>query len=70
VWTNRFIRWSRLGVFARIFTVLAAAVDAPDRLMIDAPHRTAPRRACAKRGCSAVHRTNQSRPELQAARRM
>jgi transposase len=38
---NRFIRGSRLGVFARIFTALAAA---PERLMTDATdlkaHRT------------------------------
>jgi transposase len=30
---NRFIRWSRLGVFARIFATLAAAADAPAPLM-------------------------------------
>jgi putative transposase len=35
---NRFMRWSRIGVFARIFTALAAGADAPERLMIDATH--------------------------------
>ena len=33
---NRFIRWSRLGVFNRIFAELAAKGGKPDRLMIDA----------------------------------
>ena len=35
---NRFIRWSRLGVFNRIFAELAAKGGKPDRLMIDATH--------------------------------
>jgi putative transposase len=42
---NRFIRWSRLGVFNRIFAELAAKGGKPDRLMIDTTrlkaHRTA-----------------------------
>ena len=42
---NRFIRWSRLGVFNRIFAELAAKGAKPDQLMIDATppkaHRTA-----------------------------
>jgi transposase len=33
---NRFIRWSRLGVFNRIFAELAAKGTKPERLMIDA----------------------------------
>ena len=33
---NRFIRWSRLGVFNRIFAALAAKGGKPDQLMIDA----------------------------------
>ncbi len=32
---NRFIRWSSLGVFDRIFAGLAGQAGAPDRLMID-----------------------------------
>ena len=32
---NRFIRWSRLGVFDRIFTALAVEGGEPDELMID-----------------------------------
>lgn len=35
---NRFIRWSRLGVFNKIFAGLAAKGGKPDQLMIDATH--------------------------------
>jgi transposase len=35
---NRFIRWSRLGVFNRIFAALAAQGPKAQRLMIDATH--------------------------------
>ena len=35
---NRFIRWSRLGVFNKIFAALAARGGKPDQLMIDATH--------------------------------
>jgi transposase len=42
---NRFIRWSRMGVFDRIFAALAAEDGAPDRLMIDATHLKAHRTA-------------------------
>ena len=42
---SRFIRWSRLGVFNKIFAGLAAKTVTPDQLMIDATqlkaHRTA-----------------------------
>lgn len=44
---NRFIRWSRLGVFNRIFAELAADSDASDRLMIDATHIKAHRTAAS-----------------------
>jgi putative transposase len=40
---NRFIRWSRLGVFNRIFAALAAKGGKPDRLMIDTTHLKAHR---------------------------
>ena len=43
---NRFMRWSRLGVFDRIFAALAGEGPKPERIMIDATHlkahRTAP----------------------------
>ena len=44
---NRFIRWSRLGVFNRIFTDLAAKAGKPDQLMIDATHLKAHRTAAS-----------------------
>lgn len=49
---NRFVRWSRLGVFARIFAALVAAAGVPQRLMIDSPHLKAHRTAAslAKKG--------------------
>lgn len=40
---NRFVRWSRLGVFNRIFAELAGAAGSPDRIMIDATHLKAHR---------------------------
>lgn len=42
---NRFIRWSRLGVFDRIFSNLSAQDDVPETPMIDAAHLKAPRTA-------------------------
>ena len=42
---NRFIRWSRMGVFDGIFAALVAEGDPPDRLMIDATHLKAHRTA-------------------------
>jgi transposase len=44
---NRFIRWSRLGVFNRIFAELAAKGGRPDQLMIDATHLKAHRTAAS-----------------------
>ena len=44
---NRFVRWSRLGVFERIFAGLAAEGGAPERLMIDATHLKAHRIAAS-----------------------
>ncbi|WP_408744018.1 IS5 family transposase [Acetobacter orientalis] len=40
---NRFIRWSRLGVFDRIFVALAEQAGRSQRLMIDATHLKAHR---------------------------
>ncbi len=42
---NRFIRWSRIGVFDRIFATLAAASEATHTVMIDATHLKAHRTA-------------------------
>ncbi len=44
---NRFIRWSRLGVFNRIFAELAGKACEPDRIMIDATHLKAHRTAAS-----------------------
>ena len=41
---NRFIRWSRLGVFDRIFKELSSQ-DVPEQLQIDATHLKAHRTA-------------------------
>src|SRR5260370_23408285 len=35
---NRFVRWSRVGIFDRIFASLAAESGPPDRVMIDSTH--------------------------------
>lgn len=42
---NRFVRWSRLGVFDGIFSHLTAEGEPPDTLMIDATHLKAHRTA-------------------------
>ena len=42
---NRFMRWSRLGVFDRIFAALAGEGPKPERIMIDATHLKAHRTA-------------------------
>ena len=49
---NRFIRWSRMGVFSRIFAALAEEAGEPDRLIIDRTHLKAHRTAASllKRG--------------------
>jgi putative transposase len=44
---NRFIRWSRMGIFTKIFAGLAAKGDKPDQLMIDATHLKAHRTAAS-----------------------
>ena len=44
---NRFIRWSRLGVFNQIFAALPAKGGKSDRLMIDATHLKAHRTAAS-----------------------
>ena len=44
---NRFVRWSRMGVFNRIFAALAAKGGKSDQLMIDATHLKAHRTAAS-----------------------
>ncbi len=66
---NRFIRWSRLGVFDRIFAALAGDGPKPKRIMIDATHLKAHRTAASllKRGCSPSYRAHEGRAKLQAS---
>jgi transposase len=47
---NRWVRWSRLGVFARILTELAAEGRDTEVIMIDATHLKAHRTASSLRG--------------------
>lgn len=51
---NRFVRWSRLGVFNCIFAEFAAKGEKPDRSMIDASHLKAHRTVASllKKGSS------------------
>jgi transposase len=53
---NRFMRWSRLGVFDRIFAALAGEGPKPERIMIDTTHLKAHRTAASllKRGMLPV----------------
>lgn len=53
---NWFVRWSKMGIFDRVFATLIAENGPPDRLMIEAthlkPHRTICsliKGACARR---------------------
>ena len=46
---NRFVRWSRMGVFNRIFAGLTAEGGTPDQLMVDATHLKAHRTAASLR---------------------
>ncbi len=59
---NRFVRWSRLGVFNKIFAELARKSGEPARLMIEASHLKAHRTAASllKKGLF---------PDVSAARR-
>ena len=44
---TRFVRWSRKGVFDKIFAALVEEAGPPDRLMIDATHLKAHRTAAS-----------------------
>ena len=46
---NRFVRWSRLGIFARIFLDLAKPGPEGDTLVIDSTHLKAHRTAASLR---------------------
>jgi transposase len=67
---NRFVRWSRKGIFNKIFESLVKDGGMPSRLMIDATHLKAHGTAASllKKVCSPRYRTYERRPELKAAR--
>ena len=44
---DRFVRWSRMGIFDRIFADLAASEGVPEQLQIDATHLKAHRTAAS-----------------------
>lgn len=46
---NRWVRWSRMGVFSRIFAALSAEAGPAAQLMIDATHLKAHRTAASLR---------------------
>jgi transposase len=52
---NRFARWSRLGVFARIFRDLACPGAEGDTIMVDSTHLKAHRTAASLRKGGFAH---------------
>jgi transposase len=44
---NRFVRWSRMGIFNRIFSSLVSGGPEPDVFMIDATHLKAHHTSCS-----------------------
>jgi transposase len=59
---NRWVRWSRLGVFARILTELAAQSQDVETVMIDAAHLKAHRTAASLRGKKGVANVSSGAP--------
>ena len=64
---NRFVRWSNMGVFKKIFTALSESTQDTSLLMIDATclkaHRTAA--SLRKKGFLSLYRTHKRRIEHQ-----
>ena len=58
---NRFIRWSRLGVFNRILSELVARGGGADKLMIDATHLKAHRTAASLLKKGVLHAASGAR---------
>lgn len=70
---NRFIRWSRMGVFDRIFSQVLPLKGRSRSGSGSTPRtsrRTARLRACSKRGSFPLYRAHQGRAERQASRRL
>ena len=68
---NRFVRWAERGVWEAIFSALAGAEDAPDRLFIDSScikvHRCA---GGGKGGLGSWYRPHERRAQHQAPRHL
>ena len=66
---NRFVRWSRMGVFDKIFSPLSEKEGRPDTQQIDSTHIKAivPHVRLQKRGCSASHWPHKRRSEFEIA---
>jgi putative transposase len=64
---NRFVRWSRMGIFDRIFANFAAESGPPDRVMI-VLRRIGRPPVCSKAGFIPSHRLHERQAKLQAAR--
>lgn len=58
---NRFVRWSRMGVFCRIFESLVSDSPKSKRLMIDATHLKAHRTAASLAEKGALHAASGAR---------
>ena len=58
---NRFVRWSAMGVFDRIFQRLASEGPKPDRIMIDSTHLKAHRTAARLLKKGAHHAASDGR---------
>jgi transposase len=69
---NRFIRWSRMGVFDRIFASLAGDGPKAQRIMIDPTHLKAHRTAASllKRNASPSHWPNEGWAEFKTSCRL
>jgi len=69
---NRFVRWSERGIREGIFSALAGAGEAPDRLFIDSScikvHRCAPE--AQKGGLGSWYRPHERWPKHQGPRRL
>ena len=64
---NRFVRWSNMGVFKKIFTALSESTQDTSLLMIDATYLKAHRTAASlrKKGFLSLYRTHKRRIEYQ-----
>lgn len=66
---NRFMRWSKMDVFDKIFKALVEAQGIPEQLQIDATHLKAHCTAASllKKGCSPRYWTHKRRLKLKTS---